>query len=226
MAQIEFAACKLFTDVEIVPALMGIDVIKISRLNSSADYSNFVLNNLPDLFDTSHCLVTQWDGCVVDASKWQPAFLDFDYIGARWPQFMDGHDVGNGGFSLRSRRLMEMCKSPTFQPSDAEDVAIARINRQWLEEQGMRFANGVMADQFSTERAGSVNSSFGFHGVWHMPGVLGADSFWDVYLKLNDRSTVRNDLYKLLVLLIRNRRGLRRAARIIIDQLRDVTQQG
>jgi len=225
MAQIEFAACKLFTDAEIGPALMGIDVIKIPRLSSVADYSNFVLKRLVDQIDTSHCLVAQWDGHVVDASKWQPAFLDFDYIGARWPQFMDGHDVGNGGFSLRSRRLMEMCKSAEFQPSDAEDLAIARINRDWLEGLGMRFANGVMADMFSAEREGSIQSSFGFHGVWHMPDVIGADSFWDVYLKLNDRSTVWNDLFKLAALLSQNPRGLRRTARLIADQLCDAIQK-
>ena len=43
MAQVDFAACKLFTDAEIVPTLMGIDVIKIPRLSSVADYSHFVL---------------------------------------------------------------------------------------------------------------------------------------------------------------------------------------
>jgi hypothetical protein len=120
---------------------------------------------------------------------------------------------------------MEMCKSPVFQPSDAEDMAIARINRDWLEGLGMRFANGVMADMFSAERGGSIQSSFGFHGVWHMPDVIGADSFWDVYLKLNDRSTVWNNLFKLVALLSQSPRGLRRAARLIADQLRDAIQK-
>jgi hypothetical protein len=225
MAQIDFAACKLFTDVEIVPTLVGIDVIKIPRLTSVADYSNFVLNHLVDQIDTSHCLIVQWDGYVVDASKWQPAFLDFDYIGARWPQFMDGHDVGNGGFSLRSRRLMEMCKSPEFQPSHAEDVAIARTNRDWMEGRGIRFSNGVMADRFSAEREGSIQSSFGFHGVWHMPNVLGTDNFWNVYTSLNDRSTIWHDLFKLAASLSLNARGLLRAMRLITDQLRDAIQK-
>jgi hypothetical protein len=225
MAQIDFAACKLFTDVEIVPTLVEIDVVKIPRLNSVADYSNFVLKHLVDQIDTSHCLIVQWDGYVVDASKWQPAFLDFDYIGARWPQFMDGHDVGNGGFCLRSRRLMGECKSPEFQPSHAEDLAIARINRGWLEGRGIRFANGVMADMFSTEREGSIHTSFGFHGVWHMPDVLGTDGFWNVYTSLNDRSTIWHDLFKLAASLSLNARGLLRAARLITDQLRDAIQK-
>lgn len=225
MAQIDFAACKLFTDAEIAPTGIGIDVIKIPGLSSIADYSNFVLKHLVDQIDTSHCLIVQWDGYVVDASRWQPAFLDFDYIGARWPQFIDGHDVGNGGFSLRSRRLMEECKSPEFHFSHAEDVAIARVNRDWLEGRGIFFANGAMADTFSAERAGDIQSSFGFHGVWHMPNVIGGDGFWDVYSSLNDRSTIRHDLFKLAAGLSQNTRGLQRAVRLITDQLRDVIQK-
>lgn len=225
MAQMDFAVCKLFTDAEIAPKQIGIDVIKIPRLSSIADYSNFVLKHLVDQIDTSHCLIVQWDGYVVDASHWQPTFLDFDYIGARWPQFSDGHDVGNGGFSLRSRRLMEECKSPEFQSSHAEDLAIARVNRDWLERRGMCFANGVMADKFSAERAGRIQSSFGFHGVWHMPNVIGNDGFWNVYLSLNDRSTIRHDLLKLAASLSQNTRGLQRAARLIADQLRDTIQK-
>lgn len=225
MAQIHFAACKLFTDSEIVPTPIGITVIKISRLNSAAAYSDFILNNLVEQIDTPHCLITQWDGHVIDASKWQSGFLDFDYIGARWPQFSDDHDVGNGGFSLRSRRLMEACKSPKFQGSHPEDVAIGRVNRDWLERLGMRFANGAMADSFSTERKGSIESSFGFHGVWHMPNVIGRDQFWNIYSTLNDRSTIRHDLFKLAASLSQSTQGLKRAAQLIVDQGRDAIQK-
>lgn len=226
MTQIDFAACKLFTDAEVMATPMGIEVVKIPRLSSAAAYSNFVLNNLVDQIDTSYCLIAQWDGHVVDASKWQPNFLNFDYIGARWPQFSDGHDVGNGGFSLRSRRLMEACKSPEFQSSHPEDVAVARINRDWLEARGMRFANGATADIFSAERKGSLRSSFGFHGVWHMPRVIGIDGFWDVYSGLDDRSTIRHDLFKLAAMITQSPRGLRRAVSLIADQVRDAIQQG
>jgi hypothetical protein len=226
MAQIDFAACKLLTDAEIIAAPKGIEVIKIPRLTSAEAYSDFVLRNLGDYIDTSHCLITQWDGHVVNASKWQASFLDFDYIGARWPQFADGHDVGNGGFSLRSLRLMEACKSPEFQPSHPEDVAIGRINRDWLEGRGMHFASGATADSFSAERTGSINSSFGFHGVWHMPRVIGSDGFWDVYSGLDDRSTIRHDLFKLAAMIAQSRRGLRRSVRLMVDQLCDAIQEG
>jgi hypothetical protein len=82
-----------------------------------------------------------------------------------------------------------------------------------------------MADMFSTEREGSIHTSFGFHGVWHMPDVLGTDGFWSVYTSLNDRSTIWHDLFKLAASLSLNARGLLRAVRLITDQLRDAIQK-
>ena len=89
----------------------------------------------------------------------------------------------------------------------------------------MRFANGVMADMFSEEREGSIQTSFGFHGVWHMPNVLGTDNFWNVYTSLNDRSTIWHDLFKLAASLRLNALGLLRAVRLITDQLCDAIQK-
>jgi hypothetical protein len=68
---------------------------------------------------------------VFDAARWRDAFLEYDYIGASWLQF----DDGNGGFSLRTRRLMELCRDPAFVPVHPEDLAIGRTNRAWLESQ-------------------------------------------------------------------------------------------
>jgi hypothetical protein len=76
---------------------------------------------LSDLFkyiETTHLLNIQWDGFVVRPSAWDPEFLKYDYIGApwkvhphhHWPPFPDvteNNRVGNGGFSLRSKKLME-----------------------------------------------------------------------------------------------------------------------
>jgi hypothetical protein len=193
LAQVDFAACKLFTDVPVGPEHPGIAIVPIRRLTSSKAYSDFLLSHLVDYLDTSHCLVTQWDGHVLDAERWLPEFLEYDYIGASWPQFDDGHDVGNGGFSLRSRRLMELCREPQFRASHPEDLAIARVNRAWLEDKGMRFAPRTLADSFAAERAGDLRASFGYHGAWNMPEAIGVEAFWEVYRGLDDRSTVRHD---------------------------------
>jgi len=82
-------------------------VVKIPRIASRAEYSRFVIKELGRHFRTSHLLVIQWDGYVINGKAWQEAFLEYDYIGAPWGFHTDQHRVGNGGFSLRSRRLFD-----------------------------------------------------------------------------------------------------------------------
>ena len=219
LEQVNFAACKLFTDEKVSPDHPAIVVVPITPLRSSAAYSDFLLRHMVDYIDTSHCLIAQWDGHVLDAARWRPDFLDYDYVGASWPQFDDGHDVGNGGFSLRSRRLMMACREPGFMSSHPEDIAIGRINRAWLEGRGMRFAPRVLADRFAAERASDIAQSFGYHGVWHMPGAIGVESFWRLYRQLDDRGTIRHDFAAIYQDIGRGRGGLARRVRLLLDQI-------
>lgn len=218
LSQIDVAAALLLTDHPVTPDHPGITVVPIAPITSVLAYSDFILTQLVDHVETSHCLTIQWDGHVLDASRWNPDFLAYDYIGASWPQFDDGHDVGNGGFSLRSRRLMELCRDPAFQLSHPEDVAIARINRNWLEAQGMCFAPRVLADRFAAERAGDVAASFGYHGAWLMPQVVGIEAFWTLYRELDDRGTIRHDFSSILKQIGYGRGGRTRALRLMLDQ--------
>ncbi len=225
LAQVDFAACLLFTDAQVRPDHPGIRIVPIQRLASAQAYSGFLLGHLGHYIETSHCLVVQWDGHVLDARRWDPAFLEHDYIGASWPQFSDGHDVGNGGFSLRSLRLLQACQSPDFAASHPEDVAIARTHRRWLEQQGLRFANRALANRFSSERAGDPAASFGYHGVWHMPRLLGVESFWDLYRTLDDRSTIRHDLGRVLKQLWNGKGGAGRALQLLADRAADAMRR-
>lgn len=220
LAQIDFAACKLFTDAPIRSEHPAICIVPIQRLNSSAAYSDFLLSQMSNHVDTSHCLIAQWDGHVIDAKRWRPEFLNYDYIGASWPQFRDGHDVGNGGFSLRSRRLMEACRNPQFHPCHPEDLAIGRENRTWLEGMGMRFAPRALADMFATERTGDLATSFGYHGVWNMPQAIGIGAFWQVYQDLEDRGTVWHDFASILKDVGHGPGGFWRMARMIFDYIK------
>ena len=226
LVQVDVAACKLFTDACVQPSHPAIEVVPIQRLASSAAYSQFLLSHMADHVDTSHCLVVQWDGHVLDARRWRPEFLEYDYIGARWPQFDDGHDVGNGGFSLRSRRLMEACRNPRFHGDFPEDIAIGRMNRNWLEGEGMRFAPAAMADLFSAERAGNAGASFGFHGVFNMPRAIGVEAFWQIYRDLDDRGTVRHDFANILKDVRRGPGGSLRVVRMIGHRLQHVLIPG
>jgi hypothetical protein len=219
MRQIAFADCVLLTHAPVADPPEGLRVVPIGRIASSAAYSRFVLGELAEHVATPHCLLIQWDGHVLDAARWQDAFLDYDYIGARWPQFDDGHDVGNGGFSLRSHRLLRLCQDSRFATDLAEDLAIGRRHRAWLEQHGIRFAPPALADAFSAERAGDVATAFGYHGVFNMPRALGADGFWQVYGELDEMTTVRHDFRALLRDMLRGPHGIARATRMIADRL-------
>lgn len=215
--QVDFADCLLLTDKTVDPGHPAIRVVEIERLNSSTAYSKFLLSSLVDHVRTGHCLVAQWDGHVINARRWRTEFLDYDYIGASWPQFDDGHDVGNGGFSLRSRRLLQACRAPEFIPMHPEDLAIGRKNREWLEGQGIRFAPRELADLFATERTGVLSRCFGYHGVFNMPCAIGVDAYWGIYCQLNERSSVWRDFIGILKQVIAGRGGIVRAARMIVD---------
>jgi hypothetical protein len=164
----DFADAMLFSD---LPAGAGVSGRTIGRLTSKDDYSAFLLRGLLAHVRTAHVLVVQWDGYVTDPGAWDPGFLAFDYIGARWAWHSPGADVGNGGFSLRSRKLLEALQDPRFAPraAVAEDELICREWRGALERDfGIVFAPAAVADRFAYENAAPATPTFGFHGVFNL----------------------------------------------------------
>lgn len=146
---------------------------RIEPFQGRAAYSTFILKDLWRHIDTDFVLIVQWDGFVVDADQWDDRFLGYDYIGAPWPQFDDGYTVGNGGFSLRSKRLLVATADPSFPVCHPEDLAIGRQSRRLLEDGfGIRFAPEAVARHFSIERE-ARRPSFGFHGSFNFPWVFG-----------------------------------------------------
>ena len=167
---VRFARALFLTDAlpAGVVAPEGIDVVAIPPLGSRDAYSAFVLKSLLPHVATPHVLLVQWDGYVVNPDAWDPAFADCDYIGAKWFWHDDGMRVGNGGFSLRSRRLLEALQDPRIVLVEAEDTTICRTFRPLLEREfGIRFAAEALADRFSYEAAYPIGRPFGFHGLFN-----------------------------------------------------------
>jgi len=174
VAQCEFRDAILFSDAPVEGAFRAVEIDKIE---STAAYSNFVFKRLPKLIETPFLLVVQWDGYVIDSGAWSPAFRDYDYIGAKWPGVTDGMSVGNGGFSLRSRKFMSALMADRFPlSSDANSDTIAcRKYRPLLEsDYDIRFAPESVADVFSYETTSPSEygkpwpRTFGFHGMGNM----------------------------------------------------------
>jgi hypothetical protein len=199
MRQADFGHVLLLSD----QPLRGIAADKIEwrridRLTSRADYSRFMLQKLAAEIGTSHALCVQWDGFVLHGANWNPAFLDYDYIGAPWPHFRDGHNVGNGGFSLRSRRLLDACAGLPFDGEQAEDIMISRLCRPLLEQQGLRFAPEGLARQFAYERSRPSGREFGFHGAFNLVRYLSAKDALLLFRSLDRALLARNERWELL----------------------------
>lgn len=146
------------------------------------EYNKFVLNDLHKYINTEHCLIIQDDGFVINPHLWTEEFLQYDYIGACWdfekypwqtnkvvPEVLQKgvanlNRVGNGGFSLRSHKLLQLtalCPSPC---NDAEDIYICNNNYDFFVEKGIKFAPSDLADIFSKDPLENFTTSFGFHG--------------------------------------------------------------
>jgi hypothetical protein len=172
---LRFARTLFVTDaipdgIDVAP---GVEVARIAPLASRDDYSRFVLKRLLDYVDTPHVLLVQWDGYVVNADAFDPAFLECDYIGAKWYWFDDAMRVGNGGFSLRSRKLLRALQDPRIELAEAEDITIGRAFRPLLESEfGIRYASEAMADRFAFEAAYPAGMPFGFHGLYNFCRVV------------------------------------------------------
>ena len=155
------------------PRPAGIDVVSIEPLRSRDDYSRFVLKRLLPHVATSHVLLIQWDGYVVNPLAWDRAFLACDYLGAKWFWHQDGMRVGNGGFSLRSRKLLAALQDPRVTLVENEDTSICRTHRPLLErEHAIRFGDEALADRFSFEVAYPIGKPFGFHGLFNFCRVV------------------------------------------------------
>lgn len=173
--QARFAAVVLMTNLEQVgKPQAGITYVQAPPIRNVHDYSQVMLTNIGEHVVGSHVLVIQWDGFILRPDLWDEEFLRYDYIGAVWPQFPQT-PVGNGGFSLRSRMLLDAMRDPEIVIRHPEDKCIAITNRRLLEDKhGIRFPPAAVADRFSVERT-PWHAAFGFHGFFHFAEVFSAE---------------------------------------------------
>jgi hypothetical protein len=158
----DFARTVFLTDRDF--KLASVETIIIEPIRSLHEYSDFVMKRLLHHINTKYLLVIQWDGYVVNPAAWSADFQRFDYIGARLPFLPGGRSVGNGGFSLRSRRLLEVLQDPRFSETHPEDLKVCQTYRDTLEQEfGIKFAPEDVADRFAFELAEPVTATFGFH---------------------------------------------------------------
>ncbi len=143
------------------------------------EYSLFVIYDLYQFIPTEFALIVQNDGWVLNGKNWINDFFEYDYIGApihfarvkrceeekfiknfNWTQYLNNPNyiidiVMNGGFSLRSKRLL---KTPSdirlpFEENNSkqEDVQLCLFMKKQLEKNDIKFAPLNLAKKFAFE---------------------------------------------------------------------------
>lgn len=131
------------------------------------DYNKFMIEEYDNYVNSDFVLHIQYDGFILNPNSWEDSFKEYDYIGALWP--VDHQDdppveessrVGNGGFTLRSKKLLSILKENfKYDPSISkrwnkpynEDALICRKWKTNLEQMGIKFAPNEVAAKFSIE---------------------------------------------------------------------------
>lgn len=142
------------------------------------EWNRKIIFDLPKYVDTTHALLIHADGYVIHPELWNNEWIDLDYIGAPWPLPVDNYSyrtengylarVGNS-VSLRSKKLMDLVATRPMEyhyGNNNEDGQICCWNREWLEDQGCKFAKLEQAIHFSKEHEIPENmglETFAFH---------------------------------------------------------------
>lgn len=182
----------------------GMAYVQAPPIKTTKDYSDLLLTGLRQYVSGTHVLIIQWDSFILHPELWTDDFLRYDYIGAVWPHHPDT-PVGNGGFSLRSVKLLEALESPKNTKRHPEDFCICVDNKATLEKEfGIRFAPTNIAEQFAVERA-DWHPAFGFHGFFNFGKVLSPEELSAFIDLLPDAYLGGVDTYDLIAYLVESK---------------------
>lgn len=146
--------------------------VTIEPILSIEEYSRFVVMSLHRYIATDLVLIVQHDGWIMNGLAWSEHWREFDYVGGVAPWTEPGPDGkgGNGGFSLRSKRLLQAGGSLVHHVFGChpEDVFFSgsgqakRSRRAEFEAMGMKFAPRSVQERFCKEKTDWAGE-FGHH---------------------------------------------------------------
>ncbi len=161
----EFGAVKLLTSIKDDDPR----VVPIEEINDGFLYSMFYIKELWKYIDTPLSLTFHNDAFILNPDAWEDDFLKYDYMGPPWLHPGAPKAGGNGGFAIRSRRLLEYAGKNYEKiggPYEPEDAWICETARPYLEKEGMRFAPRELALRWGIEGNGRGvvwGGQFGWH---------------------------------------------------------------
>ena len=196
LARLPIKNVLVFSDQDFLPGARHVPI----EHGDMFSYCQRLLKGIGEHVETSHIIFQQWDAMVHDGNKWQDYFLLNDYIGATWPWRPHGQNVGNGGFSLRSKKLLDALQAPHLQMNIfgehgvQEDNYISIVWRPELEKLGIEYAPAPVADQFSQELGENGHRAMAHHGLWNIVQFMPRDVI--EYFILNCPANTWNEVHR------------------------------
>ena len=189
------------------PGHTMVSMIRMQPVGSAQNSGIHAFRTLPQHLKTSHILWIDWDSGIVNPESWCDDFLQYDYIGARWPWLPKGKNIGNSGFSLISRKMLEVIGAMDLDPKGVLDADIGQRWRPRLEqEHGIKFPDENIADRFSYERHMPNVPSFGFHGFFNMWRHTDDREMAEIIDYLNSSSVQRMEYAELMMIYLSQRK--------------------
>lgn len=154
--------------------------IQLDWIKNVDDWSKAIIYELPKYVQTDYALLIHPDGYIINPEVWDDDWLNYDYIGAPWPEPQDNFSyrditgkvqrVGNS-VSLRSKKLLQVpikrqLEWKPFYGYYNEDGFICVNNRHIYEQEGCNFAPLSVAKFFGKEHEIPENKglkTFTFH---------------------------------------------------------------
>jgi hypothetical protein len=144
-------------------------------------YNEFCIQELHKHIKTEYLLLIQDDGFVLNPGLWTDEFFNYDYIGAASPfkVALKKEFVYNGGFSLRSKKFMELSSHlKEIQTERLEEDRFIFKNHVYFLRNGIKLPPLFTASIFSNayDNDFCLIKSFGFHGRMNPKTVSLKDS--------------------------------------------------
>lgn len=171
-----------------------IEIVSLHKETTWNEYNDIILH-LNKYIETDFALLVQPDGFILNTNLWDNNWLNYDCIGAPWPDedswlklqtprlqacFNKNTRVGNGGFTLRSKKFLELTDKIESCNGLGEDNIVCCEYYDYMIKNGIKYAPPEVAIKFSVENpvcemgisnwrnTGHPNfntdNSFGWHG--------------------------------------------------------------
>lgn len=178
---IEFDSVKFLSHEKPLNLPSYAEFVKINQIKDIMDFNEFCFKELYKYINTNHALLFQDHAYIIHPEMWDNSWLLWDWIGSPWNivenAYMGNNGervrVGNGGFSLRSKKILELPTKMNWDLREEqgfynEDGNFCCYYRKEMLENDIKYAPLEVALKFSyenpvPEHGSTYPMTFGFH---------------------------------------------------------------